>query len=78
MGYILKYAVIYESYEGAFPSTNDWECDIPEFIYDSEEEALEFIKDMEEDEDEKAMAYFNSLSEEEQRAILDEIAQEKE
>ena len=42
------------------------------------EEALEFIKDMEEDEDEKAMAYFNSLSEEEQRAILDEIAQEKE
>lgn len=50
MGYILKYAVVYESYEGAFPSTNDWECDIPEFIFDSEEEALDFIKDMEEEE----------------------------
>lgn len=46
MGYIIKYAVVWEAYDGAYPNSNDWECDIPEFLFDSEEDAEEFIEDM--------------------------------
>ena len=43
MGYKLKYAVIYEDEGG------EWELACEDY-FDTEEEALDFIKDMEEEE----------------------------
>lgn len=46
MGYILKYAVIYEEYDGAFKDgSGEWELAGGEY-FNSEEEALDFIEDM--------------------------------
>lgn len=47
--YVIKYAVIYEEYDGAYGKLdNAWELVTEEYL-DSEQEALEYIKELEED-----------------------------